>query len=409
MGFLDRMSGKGEVGPNLQIWAHDRGLEWVPEADRIEGIALPLWGDRHSNFCIGKLDGKEFGVVFHNSSVVSRSTADGTSQDWRRYTQLAVRVPEALAPLQCFLISNGPRPDDVAPMFPLGADVGSLQAESVGLGSRRKSGGIAGFLGYAPRWQVLVRMGSDTSLFTELVQGPLGEALELHDARFCLEYCFGTLTLTVDAEFLDGGPMLDAAVELLCLAARELRAAALERLQAQPFDTALTEPDWVNAAPAEQSEGTPRMPKTKKWGPLTVQIPGAGEAAPSMRERFDPFARGAPYEDALAYHVAFPANPAPGAALVVWRKERDGRTVRLALHQDGIGGGGPCVALVSVNGSAEDRPSPITTEAGVLGIGVRDGLMAAWMYRNESNFTPELLDLIEGQATQVAKQQGWVG
>ena len=408
MGFLDRMSGKGEVGPSLQIWAHDRGLDFAGEADRIEGIALPLWGDRHSNFCIGKLDGEEFGVVFHNSDVVTKQSADGTGSDWRKYTHVAVRVPEALAPLQCFLISNGPRPDELAPLFPSGPDVGSLEAESVGLGTRRKSGGVAGFLGFAPNWQVAVRMGSDTALLAGLMQGALGEALERYDGRFCLEYSFGTLTLIIDEGFLEAGPKLDAAVQLVCLAARELRTAALERLQTQPFDTSLSEPDWVNAAPGDQAGDAPRMPKTKQWGPITMQIPGAGEAAPSMRERFDPFARGAAYEDALAYHAAFPANSAPGAAFVVWRKERDGRTVRLALHQDGSHGGGPCVALLSVNGSAEDRPSPITTEAGALGIGVKDGLMAAWMYRDASNFTPELIDLIEQQATQVAQQQGWL-
>ena len=34
--------------------------------------------------------------------------------------------------------------------------------------------------------------------------------------------------------------------------------------------------------------------------------------------------------------------------------------------------------------------------------------MAAWMYRDPTNFSPELMDLVENQAFEVAGQQGWL-
>jgi hypothetical protein len=61
-----------------------------------------------------------------------------------------------------------------------------------------------------------------------------------------------------------------------------------------------------------------------------------------------------------------------------------------------------------VSEAAQNRPTPIRTEPGALSVAVKDGVMAAWMYRDRTNFTPELMTLIEQQATQVAQEQGWL-
>jgi hypothetical protein len=414
MGFVDRALGKGELGPDLQLWGHDRGLEFVHEADRIEGIALELGGERHSNFCIGKLDGEQMGVVFHESYSETTSSGGDQGQRWFEFTRVAVRVPEALVPLQAFVVTNGPREDLMAswlaPTGLLGGGnegFGKLAPEALGLGTRERSletrartGGIGGLLGFTPMWRVTVRMQADTGMLTRLMQGPVGDALEAYPGGCGLDYGYGTLKFTHEGELLGPGPELDAAVDLACLAGRELQALVLEQAQPQPFETALPEPEWVNEPPSEPAQA----PKTKKWGPFKV-VQATAQTA-TMKERFDPFARGAAYEDPAAYHAAFPSNPAPGAAEVVWRKERDGRTLRMALHGEGKTHTGPCVVLLPVN--AEDRPGPITTEPGTMGVAVKDGVMAAWMYRDHTNFSPELMDLVENQAFEVASHQGWL-
>jgi hypothetical protein len=391
VGFTDRALGRGERGPDLHIWAHDRGLEFLHEADHLEGITLGLGGILESNVCIGKLDGKEMGVVFHESDQVQGPQGQ---QRWVERTRVAVGVPEAVAPLQALVISNGPDMGTVADGFRPTPEWGRLDPQSIGLGTRTRSGGVAGLLGFAPRWQVAVALGADTEMLTKLMQGALGEALETYDGKCGLDYRFGTLTFTHDDAMLGPSSELENAIQLTCLAARELRAAALENAQRQPWDAVLPEPAWVDAPP-------PEPPQEKGWGPFKVAQ--AQSLGIPMKERFDPFARGAPYEDPAAFHAAFPANPAPGVAWVVWRKEREGRTVRLSVNH-----GGACVALIEVNASAEDRPTPITAEPGTLGVAVRSGILAAWMYRDDSNFTPDLIDLVENQAFEVASQQGWL-
>jgi hypothetical protein len=368
MGFLDRALDKGERGPDLQLWGHDRGLDYVPEADRIEGIALNMGGLLQSNICIGKLDGAEMGVVFHQSDRIGSHHGDR----WLEFTRFAVRVPEALAPLQAFVVSNGPSMETVADGFRPTPDLGKLEPASIGLGTRSRSGGVAGLVGLAPRWQVTVRMGTDTGIYAQLMGGALGEALESYDGGLVLDYRYGTLTFTHADGFLGPGPQLDAGVELVCLAARELRAAALEHARPQPFAAALPEPQ------------------------------GAGG---SMEDQLGHFTKGGTFEDPLAFHAAFPSCPAPGVAWAVWRKEVDGRPVRCAINTEGEPARGPCVTMLEVS-AGEDRPGPITTTPGALAVAVKDGVMAAWMYREQGNVAQ--IEVVEQQALQVAAQQGWL-
>lgn len=414
MGFVDRALDRGERGPDLQLWAHDRGLEYAPEADGVEGIALEMAGELHSNLCIGKLDGEQMGVIFHESYSETSGSGSEQGRRWFEFTRVAVRAPEALVPLQAFVVTNGPRGDLMASWLePAGVfggrneGFGTLDPKAIGLGTRERSletrarsGGIGGLLGFTPTWRVEVRMEADSGMLTRLMQGPVGDALEAYPRGCGLDYGYGTLKFTHEGDLLEPGPELDAAVDLACLAGRELRAIALETAQPQAFETALPAPEWVNEPPS----GPAQAPKVKKWGPFKI-VQATGQTV-TMKERFDPFARGAAYEEPAAYHAAFPSNPAPGAAEVVWRKEREDRTVRMAIHGEGKPGIGPCVALLPVK--AGDRPAPITTQPGTMGVAVRDGLMAAWMYRDHANLSPELMDLVENQAFEVATQQGWI-
>lgn len=390
MGLLDRFS---KTGPDLRAWAELKGLTYWGENVTLEGVALNTSGDIQSNICVGKLDGEEMGVVLHD--FVDSHGSGSMSSPQRQYTRLAVNVPEALAPLQVLILTNGPRPGAIADDWQATPEFQTFDAAGLGLGTRSTAAGVAGLLGFAPRWQVITRTNIDTSMIAGLMQGALGEALEAYPGAFGLDYRYGTLNLVHDDAFLAPGPELDAAVDLVCLAARELRAAGLAMLEPQPFDADLPEPDWVTAPPSEP-------PKEKKWGPFkVVQAEGV-----SMKERLDPYARGASYEDALRYHAAFPSNPAPGVAWAVWRREDDGPRRRLAIHTEGSLTTGPCVVLMAVNDSAADHPGQITGELGTMSVAVKGGLMAAWMYRRQSDFS--LLDAVETNAIQVAQQQGWL-
>ena len=94
MTYIERALGRGERGPDLQLWAHDRGMSSTLDTEHLEGVALNTSGDIQSNICVGKLDGEGDGVVCSTTASESVGATEGFStrglrstcrRRWRRF------------------------------------------------------------------------------------------------------------------------------------------------------------------------------------------------------------------------------------------------------------------------------------------------------------------------------------
>ncbi len=374
---------RGEVRFELREWAAAHDLTFVDEAP-IMGVAFMPRRLSLSNVCFGVLPGGEHGAAGHEF----RANSNNAPTRWR--TRVAVRVPEAVAPLRRFAITNTPE----------------MQRNELGPTDQRLDPGLVGLA----QMTMTCANPVDVNVLTALLSGVTRTLLDSYPGPFELSYEFGTLTLTRNRDYLDGAD-LDSHCQTLCAIAQAMRAECLTAAHPLPFETELAAPAWLDEAP-------PEGPEVRRVAGVTMVTP-SGPIATQFTAGFDmplpepwrstvvALAGGAPLEDPLAYHAAFPQNPVPGHAFAVMRQAQDGSTARIAMHTEGQLGTGACAVLMPVNGSAGDHSAPITTEPEVLSVAVKDGLMAAWMHRGEG-FGAEHVALVAREATNVATQQGWL-
>lgn len=408
MGFLGKAreameTARGQVDFDLQEWAAAHGLAFVNDVP-IMGIAFARRHDRLSNTCFGELPGGERGAVAHEFAASSNSSGRTLQQ-----TRVAVRVPEAVAPLRRFAITNSSELREIR----LGPTHQQIDPVGLGLGQNPGAlGAAAGMLGHGSgvRWTMIGANPIDADVLAGLLSGAMGTILEAYPGPFELRYEFGTLTLIRDRAYL-GGAELDSHCEAVCAVAQAIRQACLAAAHPQPFETELAPPAWLDEPP-------PQGPTTRKVAGITM-VTGTDRVASESTAGFDlplpepwrgsvvALAGGAALEDPLAYHAAFPSNPVPGHAFAVIRQAEGGTTGRIALHTEGALRTGACAVLIRVNASAQNHRAPITAEAGALSVGVNDGIMAAWMYRDDG-VSADQTALIASEATNLATKQGWL-
>ena len=408
MGFRDKAkaamaAARGDVTFDLAEWASAHDLTFADEAP-IRGIAFLPDGAELSNLCFGELPGGERGAVGHEFK------PNRGNSSTKRHTRAAVRVPEGVASLRRFSLTNA---FELDPGLVEETGDQRLDPADFGFDSQRSGFDAARALVNRAGWKLTGAEGLDGGLLARLLSGEVGALMAAYPDPVQLKYVFGTLTLRRDGGYLNGAE-LDSHCETLCAIAKAMRAECLAAANAQPFETELPPPAWLAAPP-------PEAPTTRQFGGMTMVTGGASAAAAATQETagFDlhlpepwrsgaiQLAGGAPLEDALAYHAAFPENPVPGHAFVVVRQTLEGNTARIALHTAGQLGTGACAVLMRVNGTAPDYRAPITAELGALSVGVKDGVMAAWMHRDET-FMPETVTMIANEAVKLAHQQGWL-
>lgn len=393
--------------PDLQGYAAEHELTYVGEGN-VNGMHLGITDSRHWNVTFGKLPGGELGALAHE-----HVGGEGSGQPDCAQTRVAVRAPEAVAPLRRFQLTN--RAFRGHMQRRLGPTDQQVDLASLGLGDGPSAVGTAvGLLGHGDGegWSMVAANPIDVDVLTSVLRGELGEALEGFPEAFKLEYDHGSLALCRDGGYLAGAE-LDALTELTCLLAREMRETCLAAAKPLPFDTELPGPAWLD-------DPAPAGPKVKKVLGMSVMT-GLGTVASKETAGFDmplpePWRStvialaegGSQIEDPLAYHAAFPSNPVPGHAFAVLRNQLEGGgTSRIALHTEGDLGTGPCAVLFRVNASAQDHPTPLGTAPGSLNVAVKDGLLAAWMHRDAS-FDVQQINTIATEAVNVANQQGWL-
>lgn len=380
MGFLNRL--RGGIIADLRPWAAARHLTFAGETPLL-GIAFEPVQDQQANVCFGKLPDGRLGAVAHEFSPSSGDRESGGTRTMTQ-TRAATRVPEAVGALRRFVLTNSRE----------------LQSRP-GPGQRELD---AYALGGPHGWAMTGAPGIDEALLRTLLTNGLGDGLRAYEAPAELRYAYGTLTLTRDRAYLEDAD-LDQHVHALCAMADALSRAALAAAQPLPFETELPAPGWLD-------EAVPAGPDVRRAGPFAMVVGTTGLPAQETAA-FDepPYAalragilklRGdAALEDPLAYHEAFPTVPVPGHAVAVYRRG----AARVVLHTEGHVSRGATAVLLPVD--APDHPAPISTEAGVLSVAVRDGLMAAWMHR-EGPETGDRIALIAREARTVADQQGWM-
>lgn len=402
------LSGHGKP-PDLQPWAAERGL--VFEGVRaVPGVYLGLGMDADSitNVISGELPGGELGAIAHEKVVAGShagSAGGARVTNYAAHTKIAVRVPEAVGALQRFEISNATLTKHLRP----DADVADQRVKMAELG-------FGGGMG----WAMTASRAADMGMVQQLLSGDFGARLAELPGRFVLELGHGSLILDC-ADGYHGATQLELRCQHLCYVAQVLRQACFAAAPSKPFETELPAPGWVADPPAgpTAAQGAAAFAtgllkhmtigdnSDQGASAIGLDQPLAGpwrDLAIGLEQQWSP----AKLEDALAFHRAFPAIPIPGNAFCVLRNpDPEAGMGRIAFYNEGVITHGPVAVIFPVKASAPDRPAPIGGERDALRIAIKDGLLAAWMYRSESWDASQYYPMVNA-AWDHAKSEGWV-
>jgi len=417
MSFLERAMGSAgasfgisgrEAPGDLQPWAAEQGLTY--EGVRaVPGVYLGIeLGDPEAvaNVISGELPGGELGAIAHEKEISGHSgDSSHRTTNYAAHTKVAVRVPEAVGPLQRFEITNAGMTRHIRP----DADVADAKVKMKELGLDPGMG-----------WSMTLSRAADRGLMQQLLTGDFGARVTALPGRFVLELNHGSLILDC-ADGYHASVALEERCKHLCGLAQVLRTACVAAASPQPFETELPAPGWVANQPAEASGGQKAaafatgLLKHMTTGDNSDQGTNAiGLDQPLIGPwrdfaiSFEPQVAPGKLEDALAFHRAFPNLPVPGNAFVVYRvPDPDAGATRIAFYNEGVITHGPIAVLFPVKPSTADRPTPIGGERDSLRIAVRDGIAAAWMYRTPEADTSQIKPMADA-AWDLAMKEGWV-
>jgi hypothetical protein len=213
--------------------------------------------------------------------------------------------------------------------------------------------------------------GPDSGFLQRALAGPFGQVLRHFSARpyVRVKVAHGRVSICVDG-YVDDPAELDA-LGAAVVAAADGIAGAVGPGPARPFGEPLAEIDWtaLGTNPLERPPHTPPPP----WVPALRQLAQAYRATA---------------EDAVAYHVAFPRLPAPGAAFAVLRftPPGGGGVARMAWHAEQTiqryNTGRNVVSLAAAPGAEPTPPGGVARKDLDLRYAISDGIFCAWARRD---------------------------
>jgi hypothetical protein len=363
---------------DLSGYAAARGLDMLGSRNAAGFFAaLPLDEQLQFNVMRGPLPGSEQGILFHHVLPVPVSP-DGSGAGLvgcvykppggklRMLDLLGGLVP--LADLVVDVVADLRRPaevtDPLASCVGVPCTVGAVLVPEVALeqftiDNLPKPRWVSHHREKIGDWTLLSREPPDPRLLERFLSDTTREALRHLNARAYakLEVRYGTLVVRVNGYLRDQAE-LDGLAQIVCVLARELRAAGELVADRRPFDRPLPPPDEHAPAP---------------WGdPLDAYA----------------WKHGLALEDPVAYHHAFPALAVPGRAFAVLRGElADGVIGRVAWHTEksiATNNDGRNAVLLPAPPGAEPTPRAGIRLAGeALNYWIGDGILAVWELRSK--------------------------
>jgi hypothetical protein len=211
----------------------------------------------------------------------------------------------------------------------------------------------------------------DPGFLQRALAGPFGQVLRHYSTRpyARVKVAHGRVSICVDG-YVEDPAELDA-LGAAAVAAADGVADAVGPGPTRPFGEPLQGIDWtaLDTNPLKRPPHAPPAP----WVPALQKLAQAYGATP---------------EDAVAYHVAFPRLPAPGAAFAVLRFTPPGGSgvARMAWHNEQTiqryNTGRNVVSLAAAAGVPETAPGGVERRDLGLRYAVSDGILCAWARRD---------------------------